>query len=809
MSIGQVVSFPDIFASKAVKDTPEYGLQVCNAILASTSEHRSLIMKNVSEARKYAEGKQDIKSYLDELEVDGKNMYTNISYRPRPIAQKFIRSVVMGYMLKNEYPEVTSTSKHIQDRKNKRKSDAEFRMDNKDLIEQLSNEVGFPVEDPSEFTPENQEELDLHFSLNDKEREEILMQEMVSFAIQDNDIETIKNQILTEQFITQFGGIYNNIDSNGRLYVDYIQAEDIITDNSFREDFRDAKYKGRFLRMTIYDIRKRFNISPKQEKQLFDCVVKATGKYGNSRQNLYWQEDYRYSNVRPYDNYTVEIAHIWYRTVEVLTTVEGKDRYGRTVFDYGYDIPKEITNRRGREVSTKELEVAYEGFFTADGGVCLEWEKQRNILKAGEDKDVLLSPFIFFMPENSGRMLPNSMMSMMIDSIRTMDITVLKIKQALAKSVPDDWMIDVEGLMDLDLGTGSDLQPLELNKIHQQTGRLYYKGTKEDGITKTNPPIRASNSSLDVKLQGYINIYNTELNWIREYIGVSELRDGSATSPRIGFKFLQAQSQASNTNTWFIYRAYLKMTEELIKQIGIRIWDTLNYSTNINKGYIKYLGKQNVDWIKSRKEITASSYDIKFSLGISEDDKITLEQYIQTCLANGSLQMPDALLINRIEDPVIAERMLTFLYNKRRKENAQEADARSKASADANAQAGVMVEQEKQKTAQLEAQVTLEKEKTRGEQERSKAMEILAWDLIRKEQEGIPIPPKYQAIVDAVLTNRGLNVVQETTEKEQVMEQEAMAQEQEAVIQQLQQAVQSGQITGEQAMQEAQNMGIM
>lgn len=805
MITGQGASFPKIFATKKEKDEPKYGLKVCNAILAATSEHRAVIIKNITEARKYAEGKQDVKSYLDELDIDGKNMYTNISYRPRPIAQKFIRSVVGGYSLRNEYPQATATSKHIKDRKDKRRSDADFRMEEKDIITDLSKDAGFPIEDPKAFTPETTEDADLYFSLNDKEREETLMQEMINFALKDNDIETLKNQVLYEQFVGQLHGYYNNIDTNGRLYVDFIQSEDIITDNSFREDFKDARYQGRFMRMTVQDIRNRFNLRGEDEEKLFKTVSSAIGKYNNSRQSLYWQDDYRYSDVRPYDNYTVEVAHIWYKTVEVLTTVEGKDRYGRTTFDVGTDLPNDLLNRKGRDVKEKYPDVAYEGYFTSDGGMCLEWEKQRNVLREGEDKETLLSPFIFFMPENTGRMIPNSMMSMVIDSIRMMDISILKIKQALAKAVPDDWIIDVDGLSDIDLGDGEKYGFLEITKIHQQTGRLYYRGKDEEGNVAA-PPIRPSNSGLDVKLRSYIDIYNTELAWIRDYLGVNEFRDGSATSPRTGFKFMQAQSQASNTVTWFLYRAYIKSTESLIRQIGIRIWDALNYGT-VNKGYLKYLGRENIDFIQSRKDITASSYDIDFSLGISDDDKATMEQYIQTCLAQGTLQMPDALMINRIKDPIIAERMLTFLFNKRRREAAEDARENAKMAANANAEGGVIVEQEKQKTAQFEAEMTKQKEQAKGEADRDLEMEKLAWKLIETSMTtGSTIPPMYQGIIDAVLTNRGLNVQQQTTEKQQALEQQAQAEEQNAMMQELQQAVGSGEISpeeAEQAMQEA------
>ena len=809
MSLNTFFSFPNGLSPKNIKDRPEYGKKVALAVLGSTQSQREVYKKKLFENRKYAEGNQDISQYLDELEIDGKNMYTNISYRPRPIAQKFKNVVVNGYLMREEYPTVTATSKHIKEKKERKKSDASFRMEYGDALSQISQEAGVPLTDQNEFTPKSKEENDLHFSLEDKEKEELLMQEMVSFAINDNQIESLKNNALDDQFVGQLHGYYNYIDDNGRWIVDYIQPEDAIIDNSRFDDFHDSTFKGRWVRMSVVDVRNRFKLTIVDEEKLFKCALDSVGKFGNPNTMLTWDLDYRNAENRPYDNHNIEILHFWWKTSKVLSYVEGKDRYNREVFDIDYTVTNQTLKSDGRKkVGTKYPTTAYEGYFTASASLCLEWGEQKNILRKGEDKQEVLSNFIYHMPYNKGRMLPNSLMSTMIDSIRNMDIAILKIKQLIAKATPDDYVIDIAGLAEMDLGTGELLQPLDVMQIHNQTGRLYWNSKTEDGGTAPLPPIRANINPLDSKLRAYVDWYNTELNNIRDYLGVNEFRDGSAASPRTGFKFMQAQNEASNTATWFIYRAYVKSTEELVRQAGIRIWDALNYG-DVNKGYLKYLGKQNVEFIQSRKDITASSYDIDFKLGMTQDDKQILEQYIQTGLANGSLELPDVMMLSRIKDPQLAEKMLTFSYKKRQQEAKEEAINNQKAAANFTAEAGVAVETAKQQSVQLQLQADMQKEKTKGDNDQISAMIKGAMTLIEQSfSTGVPIPDIYAPIVQLAIQNAAskTQVSLQTTQQEQ----EAMAQqqEQEQLAQELQQAVQNGDMDEEQAMQIAQENGL-
>ncbi len=808
MSVGTVSNFPSGLIPQAEKSDPKYGKQVAQAILSASRDQRDAFKKKLFENRKYAEGNQDISQYLDELEIDGKNMYANISYRPRPIAQKFKNVVVNGYLMKKEYPSVTATSKHIQERKERKKSDAEFRMEYGETLNAISQEAGVALTDPSEFTPESKEDSDIYFSLHGKEKEELLMQDMVSFALRDNDIESIKASALDDQFVGQLHGYYNYIDDNGRLIIEYIQPEDIIADNSRREDFKDAEYKGRWIRMSVSQVRRRFSLTPKNELELFGCAKEANGHFGNPTLTLKWQEDYRNSGARPYDNYTIEILHIWWKTSKVLTYVEGTDRYGRQVFDTTYDNPKTGEKSDGRKKQgVKYPQTAYEGFFTASAQICLEWGEQKNILRKGEDKEELLSNFIFYMPYNKGRQLPNSLMSLMIDSIRNMDLAILKIKQVIAKAAPDDYIIDIDSLNALDLGTGEELQPLGIMEIFQQTGRLYYRGTKENGDAN-QIPVRANLNPLQEKIAAYVNWYNAELSNIRDYLGVNEFRDGSASSPRTGFRFMQAQAEASNTATWFLYRAYLKSTEELIRQIGIRIWDALNFG-EVNKGYLKYLGKENIEFIQSRKDITASSYDIDFKLGMDEEALAELNNDINVCLQNGTLEMPDAIKVRAIDDPMLAAKQLSYVYEKRRKQKLEEQDLNSRNAANYSAEAGKSVEQAKQQGLQMQIQADMAREKSRGDNDQIGFLLKGAVDLITESfKTGAQIPDMYLPLIDLALKSASAKTEQSlkgTMQESQAQDQQA---QQEQIMQQVQQSLQNGEIDEQQAQEILQENGI-
>ena len=67
-----------------------------------------------------------------------------------------------------------------------------------------------------------------------------------------------------------------------------------------------------------------------------------------------------------------------------------------------------------------------------------------------------------------------------------LQLTHLKIQQAIAKAKPDGLIIDIEGLENVQLGKGGELQPLDLHDIYEQTGVFYYRSKNPEEDFKTH-----------------------------------------------------------------------------------------------------------------------------------------------------------------------------------------------------------------------------------------------------------------------------------------------------------------------------------
>ena len=752
------VSVANPLAPEEEKKTEAFAKRVYGQIMGNFAMYKEKRNKRFFKWRKFAEGEQDEQDYLDMMTQDGKTLYQNISYQPSAIAKKFEESVVNGFMLRKEYPMTFALSKEIRDRKVRKKAEAQFRMESQDVINAISQEAGFSIEDPSAFIPEDIEDLELHFTLEDKEREELLMQEMVDFTLNDNNITALKKKFLRNIFEVNLSGLYNYIDANGRLIIEEIDAEDCIYSNSRKEDFSDISYAGRELRMYISDIRSMFAVPPEKEKQLFEAAKKYVGMYNNPTARLdSWIPDYRDMTERPYDNYLVDVVHLWWKCSKVIGYVEGKDRYGRTVFDTTSKLPDQKTKSEGRKkTGAKYVQTAYEGYFIKDGATVLKWGECRNIMRQGYDKEQVLCPFLFFMPGNAGKMLNSSIIDRITDYIRQMDIAELKIKQAIAKHPPDGYNIDIDSLMGVDLGDG-ELEPITLIDIWRQTGDFFYRSKKEgENLTENKAPIQPSLNHLTNTIQTYINVYNFNLSKIREVTGINDIADGSQTAPRVGYRFAEMQRQASNTATWSIYEAWTRIGAMLVKQIGTRIWDALTYGTP-NKGYLGYLGKENIDFLKSREDLTKSSYDFRFAMGMDEGQRAALEQNVNAAIAAGVLEMPDAIRIMNVDDVYKAEKLAVYLYNKRRKEKEASAERLSRMSAESNAQAGVAVEQAKIQTYQIQVEGERAKEQQRKDADIALQLGKAASELILESfKTGKPLTPEAQMIVQAGFETMGL-----------------------------------------------------
>ena len=171
----------------------------------------------------------------------------------------------------------------------------------------------------------------------------------------------------------------------------------------------------------------------------------------------------------------------------------------------------------------------------------------------------------------------------------TNQLTHLKIQQAIAKAKPDGLIIDIEGLENVQLGKGGDLQPLEIQDIYEQTGVFYYRSKNPEGGFQ-NPPVRPLDNTIR-NINELIGLYNHYLRMIRDVTGVNEVLDGSSPKSDALVGVRQQQLAAGNNAINDITNAasvmYRRVCEDIVKCVQVLPVDSIIY-----QAYERAIGKR-------------------------------------------------------------------------------------------------------------------------------------------------------------------------------------------------------------------------
>ena len=259
-------------------------------------------------------------------------------------------------------------------------------------------------------------------------------------------------------------------------------------------------------------------------------------------------------------------------------------------------------------------------------------------------------------------MIPKSMVDSCIGFADQIQLSHLKLQQSIAKAKPDGIIIDIEGLENVQLGKGGDLQPLELHDIYEQTGVFYYRSKNPEGGFQ-NPPIREIGNTIR-NINELIGIYNHYLRMIRDTTGINEAMDGS--SPK-GDQLVGVRQQAISAGNNAIYDItnsslilYKKVCADVVKSIQIIPNDSV-----IFRVYENAIGAHNMKVISSFSDLYMFNFGITVVKDMEEIEKQYLENNIQISLAQKELDIEDAIAIRQLKDINQAEKLLILRRKKR------------------------------------------------------------------------------------------------------------------------------------------------
>lgn len=711
----QSKSFPDPLAPQEVKQGKQYGLKYAKAIetqWGSMSDTESLLKRRNKvweRNRDYANGTQDTNIYkriltsMDPNSADGS--LVNLDFTPVPILPKFSRVVENKILSRNPYPNLEAIDPISSSEKNKEKQRIKTQVQVKPELEQLKAATGGLVldKDPSEL-PDSLEEAEIFLETNLKTDAEIAAQIGTNLTLSWNNFnDSIYRRCVNDLVSLGMAVVKRSNDPNYGIKTEYVDPCMFI--HSYTEDpgLNDITYGGHIKRVSIQEL-KRIAGDQLDEKQYAKIAQGVSGMNGNDSSSFgkRYYDDYLKRDIFGYDEYMIDVLDFEFLSVDCMFFEDKDNRYGNKLFFYeGFEYKEKPGSVFDREPRKMNIATVYGGSYILGTDFMFNYGMKANMPRNIHDiSKVRLS----YSPvaTNIRRMIPKSMVDSCVGFADMLQITHLKIQQAIAKAKPDGLVIDIEGLENVQLGKGGELQPLELHDIYEQTGVFYYRSKDPEGGFQ-NPPIREIGNSIR-NINELIGIYNHYLRLIRDATGINEAMDASSPKGDMLVGVREQAIAAGNNAIYDITNAsmvlFKKVCEDVVKCLQI-----IPQGSVLMKAYQNAIGEENMKVLTSFSDLPMYNFGVSVQKEMEDVERQFLEQNIQQSLAQKELDLEDAIAIRQLKDINQAERLLIVRRQKRMKKQQEMAQQNSQMQAQQQAQATQAASQARQQEMQMEAQM--------------------------------------------------------------------------------------------------------
>ena len=707
-------SFPDPLVPQEDKLKTSYGLRYAKAIESQwgkLNDKSSLYgsRNNVFERnRRYANGTQDTTIYkqlLTSLDPNkGEGSLLNMDFTPVPILPKFVKIVVNKILSRKPYPNLEAVDPLSSSEKNDRKRKLAAQIQAKEALVQLKQTTGgFTLGEDPEKLPDSLEEAEIFLDTNTKTDAEIAAQIGTEMTLTwSNFNDDIMRRCVNDIVALGMAVVKRNNDPNYGITPEYVDPAMFIHSKTDDPSFGDMVYAGHIKQIPVQELKRLAGDELSDED--IKKILKIASKKGASQKYSY-DDMYSYKN-QDLNDYMISVLDFEFMSVDCFHFEEKENRHGNVGFFFeGFSYKERSGSVYERKPHKMEIATVYCGTYILGTDYIINYGLKANVPK--NIHDITKARLSYSVVATN---IMNSHTKSIVDSCvgfaDMLQITHLKLQQAIAKAKPDGLIIDIEGLENVQLGRGGDLSPLELQDIYEQTGVFYYRSKNPEGGFQ-NPPVREIGNSIR-NINELIGLYNHYLRMIRDATGINEVMDG--TTPKAdSLVGVREQAMAAGNNAIYdITNAsmvlYKKVCEDIVRCLQIIPKDSV-----LMRVYENAIGKENMNVLHSFNELPMYNFGVRVQKEMEEVERQFLEQNIQVSLAQKEIDLEDAIAIRNLKDVNQAERLLIVRRKKRMKKMQEMAQQNSQMQAQSAAQAAQQASQSKMQEMQMEAEIDAQK----------------------------------------------------------------------------------------------------
>ena len=703
INTGQLpTQFPSQAVSDEVKMSREYGISVSRAIEQewfNRDNGPGMYFQTRDEfhrLRLYARGEQSIRKYKDEFAVNGDLSYLNLDWKPVPIIPKFVDIVVNGmqdrlFDIKAFAQDPISTGKRT-----KFVNDIQRDINAQEMLKQIETQLGVNARNvPEEDLPANSEELELYMQLGYKQGIEIAEEQAINNVFLTNKFPELKKRFDYDLTVLGIGAVKNTFNNTDGIKLDYVDPANLIWSYTEDPNFENCYYFGEVKRISLNELKKEFPALPDEE--IYELTKKGSNWVDMYNNN--WQANSSGGDID--NNNTLTVLYFNWKTWEnnVYKIKETSTGASRAIAKSdSFNPPQDKRTRFERVAQARE--VVYEGVFVLGTDTMLKWKKATNMIRPSSNTNKVLMNYIVSAPRiYKGKI--TSLVSKMTPYADLVQLTHLKLQQAIQRMTPSGVFIDADGLAEVDLGNGTSYNAQEALNMYFSTGSIIGRSLTVEG--DPNPgrvPIQELPGSQGGQIQVLVGAYNQYIQMMRDVTGLNEARDGSDPDPNalVGVQKLAAAN--SNTATRHILSSSMYITLALAEAICLRFKDVLEFHPT-KEAFIGALGQFSVGSLEEMKNLHLHDFGIFLELMPDEEEKSLLEANIQVALSRDSINLEDAIDIREVKNLKLANQLLKIRRVRKQQMDQQQAQAASVAQAEAQGAAQVQIEEAKAQAEQI------------------------------------------------------------------------------------------------------------
>ena len=746
----------------------EYGKRVAQNIYSTIYGNQTYFWLRNNRFRKnrqIANGKIDMSVFLDRLEMNSKANFVNINWKSIIIGNTIVARLVGSWMSRKEKITVTAVDETSAKKKKEIIDEAEFIYQNKEVLAQLQQESGIPIIPEDQFIAEDKDDLDIWTTEFNHLPEEILYSLGCNnvFAANGWD-DVLKQRILHDSAEVGLVCTYTWMDELGEVHVQWIRPENAIYSYSDFPDFRDTTYRGHIVSMKMSELRARYgkaNGGILTEEEIFR-IAQSSKEY-QLTDKLKWMQDWNVSYLRPYDEWNIDLMNFEIRTLDSDGyTVTKTKKNGSTIIRKG-KLEKLDDNQE--YVEEKKWNI-YKGVYCPVLQMMIEWGLKKNMIRPQDPKELGNAEFSYsFYMYDPYDMRNVAVPEKIEEPIEQMILARLKIQQMVAKMVPAGASIDVDALQELDLGLGDSVKPLDVQKIWEQTGKLYYRGRDAEGNRIPVPITELANTGFAPQLQALIQLYQFHYQVLKDELGEDPNLMNQAAQPRVAASNIEASRQLANNATEYMYDAYIYVMEETAKKVACLL------NRSVTHGAKKYRD------ILKEEDVKDRNFVAKVKMLPTDMEIAKLEAMMNNAIATNPqfIMYIDPFKVMRIakENASLAE----LYFRQAQKKFIKTEQEKAQANSEQNAQS-----QQASIQAKMQADTVLD-----GKRALAREKEIILQGVFDLAKANIPVPAELQQVVANMLQNVTVPIAVQNEEQ-----QKALMQQQQAEQQQMQQAQEQG-----------------